>query len=128
MPSIKSVPPPRPSRPASVFSASSIDTLVADQGYRGFSSREAYLQALHEWAEEKKYYQSTEQLHGFYGRKTVDEILGNQGGKAPTSRRATVARLDTVQEGRTVQVVDAPAKESTGNRLKKAFNRRKSTA
>ncbi|KAL6241245.1 hypothetical protein RBB50_011924 [Rhinocladiella similis] len=128
MSSIKSIPPPRPSRPASVFSTSSIDTLVADQGYRGFPSREAYLQALQEWAEEKKYHQSTEQMHGFYGKRTVDEILGKQGGSTQTPRRATGARLGTVREGQTGQAVVASAKESTGNRLMKVFNRRKSTA
>ncbi|KIW17119.1 hypothetical protein PV08_04310 [Exophiala spinifera] len=125
MSSIRSIPPPRPSRPASVFSASSIDTLVADQGYRGFPSREAYLQALMEWAEEKKYHQSNEQMLGFYGRKTTNEILGKQSDKGLAPQRATAARLGTVRGGS--RAVDAPAKESTSNRLMKAFSRRKST-
>lgn len=42
--------------------------------YRGFPSEEHYLAALREWAESKKYLQSTEtQLVGFYGPKTLQE-------------------------------------------------------
>ncbi|KAK5556679.1 hypothetical protein LTR46_005191 [Exophiala xenobiotica] len=156
---VKAIQPPRStttSRAPSVFSAVSIDTLVGDSdlgtppGYRGFPSRQAYLEALREWAEEKMYYRPTEQLHGFYGNKTVDEILNNQGGKIPTSRRATVAQAQAQAQaqggtgsgtgtahdehghghGQPTRVVTEQAvadKENTANRLKKVFSRRKST-
>jgi hypothetical protein len=135
----KAIQPPRTtSRAPSVFSAASIDTLVGDSGtpgYRGFPSRQAYLEALREWAEEKMYYRPTEQLHGFYGNKTVDEILNNQGGKIPSSRRATVAQAKVGngtahdEHGQQNRVVTEQAadKENTANRLKKVFSRRKST-
>ncbi|KAK5467812.1 hypothetical protein LTS15_000785 [Exophiala xenobiotica] len=152
---VKAIQPPRStttSRAPSVFSAVSIDTLVGDSdsgtspGYRGFPSRQAYLEALREWAEEKMYYHPAEQLHGFYGNKTVDEILNNQGGKIPTSRRATVGQAHAQAQrstgtgtahdghghghGQPTRVVTEQAvadKENTANRLKKVFSRRKST-
>ncbi|KIV86005.1 hypothetical protein PV11_01648 [Exophiala sideris] len=121
------------SRPASLYSAASIDTLVApDSSYRGFPSRQAYLEALREWAEEQLYYEADQPLVGFYGTQTTEEILRKQGAKMPKSRRATVAQLTTVNEGETLTT---PAPESSaekesksGNRLKKVFSRRKSAA
>lgn len=41
--------------------------------YRGFPSEAAYLQALHEWAESKKYVQQDKNLVGFYGETTMQE-------------------------------------------------------
>ena len=127
MSQVKAIQPPRTTRSPSVFSAASIDTLVGDQSYRGFPSRQAYLEALREWAEEKMYYHPTEQLRGFYGQKTVDEILDNQGGKIPTSRRATVAQVGTAHDRQPAQVTEQADKENTANKLKKVFSRRKST-
>ena len=73
------------------------------------------------------YYHPTEQLRGFYGQKTVDEILDNQGGKIPTSRRATVAQVGTAHDRQPAQVTEQADKENTANKLKKVFSRRKST-
>ncbi|KIW95697.1 uncharacterized protein Z519_04282 [Cladophialophora bantiana CBS 173.52] len=134
------------SRPASIFSAQSIDTLVADQSYRGFPSEQAYLDALKEWAQSKMYYESDEQLQGFYGTKTLDDILTRQG--TPRSakkntrdqRRATVApQLATVTEHNgsaaalsrenSVAAATNPTHTQTegkGSKLKRVFTRRKS--
>ncbi|KIW66802.1 hypothetical protein PV04_06096 [Phialophora macrospora] len=133
------------SRPASVFSAQSIDTVVADRSYRGFPSEQAYLDALKAWAQSKMYYEADEQLSGFYGKSTVDDILGKQGttrGMTKSTRderRATVApRLDTVAEhngsaaalsrrssANAVVGTSATPAEGKGNKLKRVFNRRK---
>ncbi|KAJ9606538.1 hypothetical protein H2200_008546 [Cladophialophora chaetospira] len=137
--------PIQPSRPASVFSAQSIDTVVADRRYKGFPSEEAYLQALKEWAQSKMYYEAEDQLSGFYGKKTVDDILTKQGSVRGTKRntreqrRATVApQLDTVTEHNgsaaalsrhssanvAVDTAVAPP-EGAGSKLKRVFTRRK---
>jgi len=150
MSQVRAIHPPRNvSRPPSVFSAASIDTLVTpDNGYRGFPSREAYLQALREWVEEKMYYEPGETgLHGFYGTKTVDDILHNQGAKIPKGRRATVAPLGTLKEDEPLTTTAyksassatdghqqqharqaSESGKSGGNKLKRVFSRRKSTA
>ncbi|KIX01745.1 uncharacterized protein Z518_09471 [Rhinocladiella mackenziei CBS 650.93] len=125
---VRSILPP-PSRPPSVFSAASIDTLVADQSHRGFPSREAYLEALREFAYEKLYYESGEQLNGFYGNKTVDDYLDKLGSKKP--RRSVAATLSTVVEGKSTPAPEPAPKietKNTGSRLKKVFGRRKSVA
>jgi len=137
-----------PSRPASVFSAQSIDTVVADTSYRGFPSEEAYLNALKAWANSKMFYEADDQLSGYYGKKTVDDILLKQGTtrgakKTPRSqRRATVApQLDTVAEHNgsasalsrqssanvAADSTDAPA-EGKASKLKRVFTRRKTVA
>lgn len=132
MSQIKAFSPPRTtSRPSSLYSAASIDTLVApNTSYRGFPSRQAYLETLREWAEEQLYYEADQPLIGFYGTKTPEEILRSQGAKMPKSRRSTVAQLTTVTEGETLNTVPTPDKEveKSGNRLKKVFSRRKSAA
>ncbi|OAP60314.1 hypothetical protein AYL99_05316 [Fonsecaea erecta] len=136
---------PQPSRPASIFSAQSIDTLVADQSYRGFPSEQAYLDALKEWAQSKMYYESDEQLQGFYGTNTLDDILSKQGttrgAKKPVrkQRRATVApQLPTLAEhngsattlsrqnsaAAGAATANAPT-EVKGSKLKRVFTRRK---
>ena len=130
------------SRPSSIFSAQSIDTLVTDQGYRGFPSEEAYLDALKEWAQSKMYYEADEVLTGFYGKKTVDDILGRQGTsrsakKVPRKqRRATVApQLATVAEHSgsasvlsrqsSANAVEDMTAENKGSKLKRVFTRRR---
>ncbi|KIW32456.1 uncharacterized protein PV07_04002 [Cladophialophora immunda] len=133
------------SRPASIFSAQSIDTLVADQSYRGFPSEQAYLDALKEWAQSKMFYESDEQLQGFYGTKTLDDILIKQGTtrgakkSVRDQRRATVApQLPTLAEhngsattlsrqNSVAQGADATDErpEAKGSKLKRVFTRRK---
>lgn len=138
------------SRPPSVFSAQSIDTLVADQSYRGFPSEQAYLDALKAWADSKTYYETEEQLRGFYGTKTVENYLSQPGGfrtgkkENKDLRRATVApQLDTVVEHNAstaalsrhstnpiaaeeaTTAATATTGENKGNKLKRVFSRRK---
>ncbi|KIW85272.1 hypothetical protein Z517_00662 [Fonsecaea pedrosoi CBS 271.37] len=134
------------SRPASIFSAQSIDTLVTDQRYRGFPSEQAYLDALKEWAQSKLYYENDEQLQGFYGTKTVDDILHKQGTtrgakkSVRDQRRATVApQLPTLDEhngsntnlsrensaAASAEATETPP-EGKSSRLKRVFTRRKS--
>lgn len=96
-PSIRSV-----SRPASVFTTDSIDTIIASkptqaqtgantasssqgqpqalsQQYRGFPSYEAYLDALRSWTESKMYFETDHQLRGFYGTKTAEYYMSKPG-------------------------------------------------
>ena len=128
------------SRPVSLFSAQSIDTVVADTSYRGFPSEEAYLDALKAWAHSKMFYETDDQLTGFYGHKTVDDVLHKQGtfrGAKKSKRRATVApQLDTVVENNSSASalsrhssanVDAAnaSEENRGSKLKRVFTRRK---
>ena len=51
------------------------DTLTdpTPRPYKGFPSEAAYLAALHEWAEEKKYITPNTQLFGFYGHTTMSD-------------------------------------------------------
>lgn len=137
------------SRPASIFSAQSIDTLVTpDTSYRGYPSEQAYLDALKAWAQAKMFYEADEQLSGFYGNNTVDDILVKQGTvrgakKVPKSkRRATLTpQLATVAENNTsasalsrhsstgaaAETNDATT-ETKGSKLKRVFARRKTVA
>ena len=88
--------------------------------------------------------ESDDQLSGYYGKKTVDDILSKQGTyrgakKSSKKRRATVApQLDTVAEHNgsasalsrhssakaALDTADVPA-EGKGNMLKRVFTRRK---
>jgi hypothetical protein len=43
-----------------------------NDGYRGFPSREAYLEALEEWADSQRYYEPETSLRGFYGETTLE--------------------------------------------------------
>ena len=49
------------------------DAAPASKPYRGFSSEAQYLEALQEWAEEKKYIYHDTRLTGFYGKTTMEE-------------------------------------------------------
>jgi len=79
------------------------------------------------------YYETDDQLLGFYGTKTVDDILGSQASRAK-ARRATVAKLPTVTEGKSQGADESTATkpseytEYKGNKLKKVFSRRKTVA
>ncbi|EXJ91167.1 hypothetical protein A1O1_04276 [Capronia coronata CBS 617.96] len=119
------VPASSSSRPPSVFSAASIDTLVADQSYRGFPSRDAYLTALRDWAESKMYYEGNEQLRGFYGTKTVENYLTGPGSRnthnRSTNRRTTLAKLHTLPETESATVPEATADQAKPSRLKRVF-------
>lgn len=126
---------PASSRPPSVFSAASMDTLVADKTYRGFASQDAYMTALREWADSKMYYEGSEQLRGFYGTKTLETYLTQPGSRSverkDTDRRATVAKLQTLpdSESRATELPgEDTANQTKTSRLKRAFTRRKSVA
>lgn len=81
--------------------------------YRGFSSKEAYLQALTEFAQERSYFKADDALIGFYHHKTMDEYMkdgqrktGRRSKKAnATSRRDTVPNLHLVSEAAEEDVV-----------------------
>lgn len=82
---------PRANSPAPSWrSASTATTLATRQSsiatiaptpYKGFPSEAAYLRALEEWAEEKKYIQPSDESHtlsGWYGTKTMDDYIEGQ--------------------------------------------------
>ena len=67
---------PRAQSPARSSMASARRETIADptpRPYRGFPSEEAYLDALREWAESKKYIQYDRGLQGFYGSVTMQD-------------------------------------------------------
>lgn len=68
--------PPSPT-PSTQTTASTILPTYAETGsYKGFPSEAAYIAALTEWAEHKKYVQPSEEaqtLSGFFGYKTIEE-------------------------------------------------------
>ena len=131
----------RSSRPASVYSSASIDTLVAagqPQGYRGYPSQEAYLLALQEWVDSKLYFESDVQLRGWYGTKTKDHYLSKtsvfeerrarkrEEREEESQRRATVARLGVVheEEGDGEERDVGGVKEKKESKLRRVFGRR----
>lgn len=71
--------PPSPT-PSTQTTASTILPSYADTGsYKGFPSEAAYIAALTEWAEHKKYVQPSEEaqtLTGFFGYKTMEDYTG----------------------------------------------------
>ena len=115
---------PRSSRPASVFSAASVDTLVADKSYRGYPSKDAYLNALREWVDSKNHYDCDTQLPGFYGTKTAEYYKNKPGLLDDRRKRAAAARLNAVPEEGTPK----PPEQSKGDKLRQMFTRRKTVA
>jgi len=102
----------RSSRPASVITTDSIDTIIASppkevrpeqpKPYKGFPSEEAYLAALRAWAEEQKYFKIDTQLTGFYGTKTSEYYMNQPGlrserkARMQADRRNTIARVPII--------------------------------
>ncbi|KAI5237517.1 hypothetical protein E4T42_09201 [Aureobasidium subglaciale] len=85
--------PPSPA-PSTQTTASTILPTYAQTGsYKGFPSEAAYMAALTEWAETKKYIQPSEEgqtLTGFFGCKTMDEYhdgMKTQKGEGQTAAR-----------------------------------------
>lgn len=66
-----------PSRQSQISDYERRDTIAestpARRPYKGFPSEEEYLEALREWAEEKKYVSNDAMLTGFYGLTTMKE-------------------------------------------------------
>ncbi|CAK4031137.1 Hypothetical predicted protein [Lecanosticta acicola] len=85
---------PRATSLASTRAPSLTSTLVADdshrqrqQRYKGFPSEEAYLAALREWVESKKYIQTDATMVGYYGTTTMDEYASRPKVELGWSRR-----------------------------------------
>ena len=124
----------RSSRPASVMTTDSIDTIMigkpafeqrpgisvndgastsapaarrsaGPQPYRGFPSQEAYLQAMRDWVESKMYFESDVQLRGFYGTKDMEYYRNKPGFRS--HKRGKDQRRHTV--------VKVPSNESTSS-------------
>jgi hypothetical protein len=66
-----------PSRSSQVTDYERRDTIAESKPtrrpYKGFASEEEYLEALREWAEQKKYITHDTMLTGFYGKTTMQE-------------------------------------------------------
>ena len=113
----------RSSRPASIMTTDSIDTIMigesafeprpkisvnnvnsssapaprrpaAPQPYRGFPSYDAYLQAMRDWVDSKLYFETDVQLIGFYGTKDMEYYKSLPGFKS--QRRIKAERRNTV--------------------------------
>lgn len=106
-------PNPHGGRPASI--APSISSVLSDAStttspnhvQRGFSSRAAYLAALHEFAESKSYMEGPHTLKGFYGTKTMDHYKQKPG--LMDERRARKAKQHREQERqRRLTLTDVP--------------------
>ena len=85
--------PPSPT-PSTQTTTSTILPSYAETGsYKGFPSEAAYIAALTEWAEHKKYIQPSEEaqsLSGFFGYKTMEQYtgsVGERGGEARAARK-----------------------------------------
>lgn len=50
-----------------------------EESYRGFPSKAAYLEALQQWADGKKYLEPDTGLQGFYGAVTMEEYARRPG-------------------------------------------------
>lgn len=101
------------------------------EGYRGYESKEAYLQALRDWVESKMYYETDTQLRGFYGTKTKAEYLAEPSwrderrARKERERRMTIARpqvLPSLPEE--AEAREVTASQDKGSKLKRVFNRR----
>lgn len=117
------------SRPSSILTTNtdatltnreSQDTLRASPAvsYRGFPSQEAYLQALRQFADSKKYYEMDSQLIGFYGKKTTEDILKEEGGwrtKTKAQRQAEKDRKKSEVEQRRASL--ATVREEGGHSM-----------
>ncbi|KAI5241306.1 hypothetical protein E4T43_05564 [Aureobasidium subglaciale] len=92
--------PPSPT-PSTQTTASTILPTYAQTGsYKGFPSEAAYMAALTEWAETKKYIQPSEEgqtLTGFFGCKTMNEYhdgVKTQKGEGQTARKQSQGQAE----------------------------------
>ncbi|KAI4839899.1 hypothetical protein E4T44_07989 [Aureobasidium sp. EXF-8845] len=68
--------PPSPTPSTQTTTSTILPTYTETGSYKGFPSEAAYIAALTEWAEHKKYVQPSEEaqtLSGFFGYKTIEE-------------------------------------------------------
>ena len=76
-------------------------TIAAPTTYKGFPSEAHYLAALNEWAESKKYVQSTDTtLLGFFGETTLEEYAKRPGVEGLGLRKKWKARKEARQEAK----------------------------
>lgn len=71
--------PPSPTPSTRTTTSTILPTYAETGSYKGFPSEAAYIAALTEWAEQKKYVQPSEEaqtLSGFFGYKTMEEYTG----------------------------------------------------
>jgi hypothetical protein len=61
--------------------------------YRGYASEDDYIKAFTEFLREKQYFESDQQLTGFYGKDTLDDIA-KRGGHGPFSKSKADRKRD----------------------------------
>jgi hypothetical protein len=86
--------PPSPTPSTQTTTSTILPTYAETGSYKGFPSEAAYIAALTEWAEHKKYVQPSEEaqtLSGFFGYKTIEEYTGGeeQKGEARVRRKSS---------------------------------------
>jgi hypothetical protein len=82
--------PPSPTPSTQTTTSTILPTYAETGSYKGFPSEAAYIAALTEWAEHKKYVQPSEEaqtLSGFFGYKTIEEYTGGEEQKGEKVRR-----------------------------------------
>jgi len=101
--------------------------------FRGYASEDEYIKAFTEFLREKQYFESDQQLTGFYGKDTLDDYI-KRGGNGPFAKskaerkrdkerrrkEAMGATLEDVTEAeeeraRTTEDVDATIPSNTGD-------------
>jgi hypothetical protein len=82
--------PPSPTPSTQTTTSTILPTYAETGSYKGFPSEAAYIAALTEWAEHKKYVQPSEEaqtLSGFFGYKTIEEYTGGEEERGEKVRR-----------------------------------------
>lgn len=109
--------PPSPT-PSTQTTTSTILPSYAETGsYKGFPSEAAYIAALTEWAEHKKYIQPSEEaqsLSGFFGYKTMEEYTGSVGERGGESRAARKQSQSGGERGGVLGFLKRMAKKDEG--------------
>ncbi|KAI4760894.1 hypothetical protein E4T52_07061 [Aureobasidium sp. EXF-3400] len=87
--------PPSPTPSTQTTTSTILPTYAETGSYKGFPSEAAYIAALTEWAEHKKYVQPSQEaqtLSGFFGYKTIEEYtegMDRREGVAKAARKAS---------------------------------------
>jgi len=124
-------PAPASTRTSSIASA---ETLVSPE-YRGFASKDAYLEALRVWVEEQMHFQADVQMTGFYGKTTMEEYKSRPGlredrrARKEAERRQTLAKTPTRVDEESQENPQEDVKvKKTSNFARRMFGRRATTA
>lgn len=75
-------------------------TQQAQKPYRGFPSEQAYLRALNEWADSKRYIQPDAGLVGFYGTTTMEQYASRPKVELGITRRWKERKAKKEERGR----------------------------